>query len=58
MGSWQKDWRRGAGLQPHKKNNVGGLDDPVLPVTRPPTKECTGGRFMAPDTYVAENGLV
>ena len=40
-------------LQPHRKNNVGWLDHPVLLGTRPPTKECTG----TPDTYVAEMAL-
>ena len=30
------------GLQPHRKNTITWLDHPVLPGTRPPTKECTG----------------
>jgi hypothetical protein len=38
-GSWQKDWRSTEGLQPHRKNNIGWPDHPVLPKTRPPTKE-------------------
>jgi hypothetical protein len=32
------EWR---GLQPNLKNNRGWPDHPVLPESRPPTKECT-----------------
>ena len=41
-GIWRKDWRSTGGSQPHWKNNIGWPDHPVLPETRPPTKECTG----------------
>jgi hypothetical protein len=38
------------------KNNIGWPDYPVLPKSRPTTKIYLGGS-MAPDTYVAEDGL-
>jgi len=43
------------GLQPHRKNDVGWLDYPVLPGYH---LGVYGEGFMAPDTYVAEDGLV
>ena len=50
------DWRSRGELQSHRKNNIGWSDHPVLPQTRPLTKECTWREGEHPHLGKREGG--
>jgi hypothetical protein len=54
MGLSSVDWRSRGGLQPHRKNNAGWLVHKDQTTNQGVYREGS----MAPDTYIAEDGLV